>query len=397
MIYYFNPGHETAVLNASKYYQPAANQVKMQQELAFLPAWYAAPDDFVLIENELPGIFQKEIKTLNPIAKSISISELEERRKELFNQSIGLWGISPQSIYLFEKLNNHYNFQWQIPEWKEEFRYLGSRMASHQALSHLLNTIPGLDKAILPKFFSTIAELEDYIIHRNEKLLVKSPYSSSGRGLVWLPPGPLARSEKQIICGMLKKQTQVSVEKALDKQLDFSMHFEIDQASAVHFIGYSIFQTNEKGAYQESLLANQDFLEKQITALIDKELLYQVRNELLTTLQKMYAPYYTGTIGVDMLVYQSENQYRLNPCLEINMRKSMGYLAIQLQNNHLHPLSKGFFRIDYASKQGELLQKHQELKKQYPVVIDNNRIVSGYLGLCPVTETSGYLAYVMVE
>jgi hypothetical protein len=396
MIHYFNPGHETAVLNASKYYQPAAKQVKMQQDLAILPAWYAAPDDFVLIEKELPGAFREEIKTLNPIAKPISINELEERRKDLLNQSIGLWGISPQSIYLFEKGNNHYNLQWQIPEWKEEFRHLGSRRASQEVLSHLLNTIPDLDKAILPKFFSTIAELEDYVIHRNEKLLVKSPYSSSGRGLVWLPPGPLARSEKQIISGMLKKQAQVSVEKALDKYLDFSMHFEIDRANTVHFIGHSIFHTNEKGAYRESLLANQDFLEKQITALIDKELLFQVKNELIAILQKMYAPYYTGTIGVDMLIYQSENQYRLNPSLEINMRKSMGYLAICLQNNHLHSLSQGFFRIDYASKPGELLKKHQEFKKQYPVVIENHRIVSGYLGLCPVMETSGYYAYMLV-
>jgi hypothetical protein len=396
MIHYFNPGHETAVLNASRYYQAAANQVRMQQELAFLPAWYAAPDDFVLIEKELPEAFQEDIRIFNPMAKPISINELEERKKELYNQSIGLWGISPQSIYKFEKLTNCYDFHWQIPEWKNEFRQLGSRFASHPILARLLNAIPSLDKAILPQFFSTMEELKDYVIYRNEKLLAKSPYSSSGRGLVWLPPGPPGKSEKQIIRGMLKRQAQVSVEKALDKQLDFSMHFEIDQARAVHFIGYSIFRTNEKGAYQESRLANQECLEKQVTDLIDTKLLLQVKNELLTMLQKMYAPYYTGAIGMDMLVYQSENQCRLNPCLEINMRKSMGYLAIRLQNDYLHPLSQGFFRIDYTSQPGELLQRHQELKKNYPVVSENNRIVSGYLSLCPVTDTSGYHAYMVV-
>ena len=57
MIHLFNPGHETAVLNASKHYQPATPIVKMQTDLAFLPAWYASDGDFVFMETVLTDDF----------------------------------------------------------------------------------------------------------------------------------------------------------------------------------------------------------------------------------------------------------------------------------------------------------------------------------------------------
>jgi hypothetical protein len=395
MIHYFNPGHETAVLHASKHYQPAARQMQMQKDLAYLPAWYAGPEDFVGIEQALTRDFQQDIQTFSRMAKPVLLSELPENKADLYHQNIDLWGISPDSIYRFEKLSELYQLRWQIPEWKEAYRLLGSRFTAHTVLSHLLRTIPDIEQEILPQFCSTTDEIEEYVVRKNEKCLVKSPYSSSGRGLVWLPPEKLAQSERQIISGMLKKQSRVSIEKSLDKQMDFSMHFAIDQDKVTRFAGYSIFQTNHKGVYQKSRLSSQDVLEQAIHALIDPVLVSRVKNELIDNLQKHYAPHYTGTIGVDMLIYRSGNAYRLHPCVEINMRKSMGYLAICLQNNYLHPLSKGSFQIDYHSTPGALVEVHKELKQKYPVVIENNRMVSGYMSLCPVTETGCYHAYLI--
>ncbi|MDR0863375.1 MAG: hypothetical protein LBO74_00395 [Candidatus Symbiothrix sp.] len=392
-LHYFNPGHETAVLNTSKYYQPAVRQVNMQQELAFLPAWYARPEDFVLVENPLTAEFKLELKSLKSLAQAITVTDLNG----LPDERVDLWGISPQSIHFFEKLNERYHLQLQIPRWKGEFCFLGSRFASQMILSQLMEKIPEIEKEILPRFFSNLNEIEQFVAGSNEKQLVKSPYSSSGRGLVWLPPGELARSERQIIGGMLKKQSQVSIEKALDKQLDFSMHCENTPEGQTRFIGYSVFQTNRKGAYEKSRLAAPEIVEEQITAFIDKELLLRVKDECLNNLQKMYGPYYTGNIGVDMLVYSSGKPYKLNPCVEINLRKSMGYLAIQLQKNYIYPQSQGDFFMDYRPTPGEIYRKHRKWKEQYPLVVENGRLKSGYLSLCPVTETSHYHAYLLVN
>ncbi|GHT09660.1 hypothetical protein FACS189426_08620 [Bacteroidia bacterium] len=371
MIHYFNPGHETAVLNGSKFYRPAIPVLKMQADLASLPAWYAAPDDYVLLSNQaIP--------------------------QEARNEQVALWGISPQSIHFFEKLNKQYDLQLKIPEWKEEYRFLGSRFASQQALARLMDAIPEIENDILPQFFSDMDEIEKCLMQSQEKQLLKSPYSSSGRGLVWLPPGELARSERQIISGMLKKQSRVSIEKALDKQLDFSMHFENTPEGETKFIGYSIFQTNAKGAYEKSFLANQNALEKQISAFIDKDLLRIVQNTINKILNDLYSTNYTGNIGVDMLVYLSGGQYKLNPCVEINMRKSMGYLAVRLFENYLHPDVHGEFFVEYHPDSKALYQKHLELQQQYPLVFENGLIKSGYQNLCPVTETSNYHAFIII-
>jgi hypothetical protein len=260
----------------------------------------------------------------------------------------------------------------------------------------LIESIPEIEKTILPQFFSEIDAIENYVLQSVDKQLVKSPISSSGRGLVWLPPEKLACSERQIIRGMLKRQSQVSIEKALDKQLDFSMHFEINNAEETWFIGYSLFQTNAKGAYERSILAGQSVIEQQITKFVDKKILQKVQETLTDILHELYSPHYKGNIGVDMLIYRSEDQYRLNPCVEINMRKSMGYLAIRLFENYVHPDSTGEFRIEYHPDPKTLCEKHSEWQNQYPLVYEDKRIKSGYLSLCPVTETSNYHAFAVV-
>jgi hypothetical protein len=380
MIHYFNPGHETAVLNASKHYQPSKQIVKMQEDLALLPKWYAEPADYIFTGQKVEA-------------------------EKLKYGSVGFWGVSPQGIHYFETLNRQYDLQLQIPRWKEEYRFLGSRFAAQKALVALMEAIPDIDKSILPQFYSDPEEIENVVTtgpdvpERKEtrsRWLLKSPYSSSGRGLLWLNLGKPTQSERQIIDGMLKKQSQISLEKALDKRLDFSMHFEITQGKKICFTGYSIFQTNAKGAYENSLLANQKTMEKQITNLIDKYLLQEVQKTLTGILQEMYAPYYIGNLGVDMLVYASENQFRLHPCIEINMRKSMGYLAIRLFENHINPSSQGQFFVEYHKSPQMLNEKHTVFQKQYPLRIENNRIYSGYLNLCPVTETTNYSAYILI-
>ena len=76
-LHYFNPGSETAVLNASPYYTPAANQIKMQRDLSFLPAWYAgSPKDYVWIEDNLTGEFISSIKSFSHLPQTISSDDL---------------------------------------------------------------------------------------------------------------------------------------------------------------------------------------------------------------------------------------------------------------------------------------------------------------------------------
>src|SRR5215470_19208 len=173
MIHYFNPWHETAILCGSKYYRPKNNIIKMQQQLSYLPLWYAHSNDFALVET-LDKHFIDTLQSLCPIAQPISISHFAEKQLNLFDQSVELWGISPSTIYHFERLNTLYGLNLRIPCWTGKLRLLGSRLTAYNILAYLIETVSGISPNLLPHFFINMEEVKNFVIKNREKLLLKS-------------------------------------------------------------------------------------------------------------------------------------------------------------------------------------------------------------------------------
>ncbi len=397
MLHYFNPGHETAVLNASPYYTPAVNQVKMQYDLGFLPAWYAgSPNDFVWVEDDLTKDFIDSIQSLSHVAKAISINDIPGKIHLLSGIKVSPWGISPQSIRFFKNLNNKYELNLQLPEWKEEYIQLCSRQTAKNGMDFIVQHHPEISKDIVPQFYTTIEDIENVIISSSVQLLAKAPYSSSGRGLLWLPPGKLHQSEKQIISGILKKQSTISLEKVLNKKVDFAMLFYSDGSGNVDFTGLSLFETDTKGTYDKNIVTSQNNILQKLQTLVDISLLERIKHSLISFLNQSFGFLYHGYIGIDMMIYAENGQFRLHPCVEINMRKTMGVLAFKLQEYFFSENATGYFKIDFSNKSGELLQKHTKMKETYPAKFSDDKIQSGYLSLCPVNENSKYRAYIQI-
>ena len=390
MLLYFNPGHETAVLNASPYYVPPDTVLKMQHDLAFLPAWYGTEHDFVWVGKDFSMPCLKEAESLfSKMPKPVC----EENLLLCTQQELSCWGITPQAIHYFHTLKEQYNLRLVIPEWREDFLALTSRLPAKECLENLLSVLPDISSQLLPQLCTTIKEVEQTVLSTSKPLLIKAPYSSSGRGLLWLQNG-LGSKEREVLHGMLKKQSWVTIEPVLQKVQDFSMQFISDGKGNVSFEGYSLFNTNHKGAYQESLLQAQSKIEQTITSFVTLSLLQQTKQQILHFLQKRYAALYQGCISVDMMIYREDERNRLHPCVEINMRYSMGYLALQLSKNYIHPDSSGIFRIDYHRDAKALSSFHACRTEQYPLQIETEKIKAGYLSLCPITSESCYCAYV---
>ncbi len=388
MIHYFNPGHETAVHNASPYYMAPANVVAMQNELSFLPAWYGDAGDLVLTDR-----YDEYLYDLFPrLPKAIKESEITLYK----GNEVCLWGISPQSVHYFHELDKLYDAQLVIPSFIEEYIYLNSRQSAGDVLRLIVDNIPEISSEILPCVFTDLDSIEEYVAQSDIKLLAKAPYSSSGRGLLWLPEGGLTRTEKQILNGILKKQGAVSVEKVLDKKTDFAMEFISDGRGGINFAGYSLFYTNKKGAYESNYIGSQEKIESMLTENISLLLLKKVKNVVQGILKERYAKIYKGCIGVDMMIYAEGEEYKLQPCVEINMRYNMGYLAIKLFENYIFEGSAGRFYMDFDAKEGVTYQKHLQIQEQYPLRVENERIIRGYLSLCPITEQNRYRAYVII-
>lgn len=393
MIHYFDPGHETAVLNASPYYMAPANVAAMQNELSCLPVWYARCNDFVLVADEESKAYAC---ALSEYLAGLPEAILETDLSRIGDTNVTLWGISPQAIRLFDEIAARYDLDLCLPLWDDKLIYLNSRQCARDCLKKLTEGIPQISKCLVPQVCTSLDEVEDLLNKSDVRLLAKAPYSSSGRGLLWLPVDGLTRTERQILHGVLKKQGSVLIERVVDKRVDFAMEFISDRHGSVSFEGYSLFRTNEKGAYMGNYLGSQADIEKQLTGKIGLSLLEEAKSQLSTILSSAYAPYYEGCIGVDMMLYEEGGDIKIHPCVEINMRYNMGYLSLNFSRNYMHGSSTGYYNLDFNAKAGETYRLHREMTEKHPLQFEDAKIRSGYLSLCPVREDTHYRAYVLI-
>lgn len=393
MLHLFNPGHEYALLNQSPYYTAPSNIVKMQEELAFIASWYANEGDMVLVYDDLSKDFKKSIKKIDLKVRTISLKKIAKFREDIKDQKVELWGITPQAIHLFEEINNTYRINISTPQWDNRFVDLGSRKKAQECLSFLIDKNSDIQSDVLPQIHTSLETIDEAVNSSPFKLLAKAPFSSSGRGLLWLPVDGLTRTENQILHGILKKQSYVVIEKALNRKMDFAMEFNIAD-NDVEFLGYSLFNTNEKGVYLGNYLGRQERILEKIGELIEIDILNKIKSDLIQFFKTHYCQIYNGYVGVDMMIYEENGQYFLQPCIEINMRNNMGILSLKLSDKFLLETSEGHLHIDFSSK-GNTYSQHLEDTNAYPLKIEDGRVKSGYLPLCPVLQDSSYRAYII--
>ena len=222
------------------------------------------------------------------------------------------------------------------------------------------------------------------------KYLVKAPWPSSGKGILVLGK-PIAVKEKERLHGILKRQGYVMLEKKLNKVLDFAMEFCAGR-QGVEFIGWSVFSTGLNGEYRGNYLGAQAYIEQLLGSKLGEEKLQSLKQELPDMIAGIL-PDYRGYLGIDMMIYSdSAGKYRVQPCLEINLRYNMGIVALMLSRRYLDEHAEGEFTVRYYAKAGEAWQEHRHLQQLYPAVYKNNRIKSGYLNLTPVNEATHFVA-----
>jgi hypothetical protein len=373
-----------------------ANPAKMQRDLSYLPAWYGEKNDFVLVGNALERKYLEMLSPFHSLPEAITIEELKKNQNLLNDTEVVLWGMSPQSLHLFEQWNEQYNLNLKIPSQDENYSRLVGRRTARTCLSGLLENIPELSHELLPEFYSCLGIIKQKLEESNVPMLIKAPYSSSGRGLLWVQH-PLDRPSSQILQGMLNKQREVSLEKALDKQTDFAMLFYFNPDGSVDFKAYSLFYTDNKGNYKGNFVGSQGKIKSELFGLINEALLEKTKQQLIKMFKAQFSTIYQGCICVDMMLYRENGNIRLHPCLEINLRYTMGWLAMKLYQYYFAEHTFGRFQIEFQKDPVKLYEKHLQMIDSYPLAIENGRIVSGYLPLCPVNRNTNFSAFVITE
>jgi len=401
-LYIFNATSEMAISNGTVSFMPNKILSRFEQDLDVLPMYYAESKD-VLLVHQLPDTqFLKLIEEVGvSIPRFVLFPQALTDHAFLKEEKARLqpWGWSPRihhQLAPFKSQCNQDYLDQPNAYWQTEHKDLYSRKVALACLEHITDNNPS-DKYITKDLFPVIctkqAEVEG-LQNKWQQIVIKSPWSSSGRGLQVLRKAFINKSVEQALGGVLKTQGYVMVEALVNKQLDFSVQFYADGKGNLEFLGFAFFDTNDNGQYQANYLGyTPDIFDKTLSQEEQEKLAYGL-NEALKANQ--IPQEYCGYLGIDCLLFlDSDGKTRIHPCLEINLRYNMGTIALKL-NPYLHSESKGSFNI-FADAKSDFVSLNKKMSREYPFEMKDGKWYKGYLPLTSPNQDKVFGAYILLD
>ena len=375
-LYLFNPENDMALASGSPYYMAPASAKKMANDLAVLPAWYADAGSEILVGDSRQVDWLREGCRLSlPVNGVLSVSDGYEE--------IIPWGWSPA---LKHRLGMDTVREVDV----DHLRSLSSRMTAVGLLPKLR-----IEGTIGESFWLTSLENVSAFSLKHDRVLLKAPWSGSGKGiqpLCGLPDDNLQGWIRRIIA----TQGGVVGEPFYEKVKDFAMEFKAE-GHEVAFAGYSLFETDARGIYKENFLASDATIEEMLSEYVSRDVLHAVRKSLLQEFSLLLGGNYQGYLGVDMMIVRGEEgKFLIHPCVEVNLRMNMGVVSRLLFDRFMVPEAVGRYVIEFFPQRGEALKAHEKLMSQHTLVMEGERVRVGYLPLVPVFEDTNYLIYVII-
>ena len=282
----FNPENDMALASGLSGYTAPETIERYSRSQWMLPRLWAGEDD--LVWDWKQDLTDKNITEVVP------------------------WGWSKALVYRLSKAGVRRELM-PSDERLERLRTLSSRVFTCKLQREL-----GLDAAVCTSW-EEVASFE----RRVGPSVMKAPWSSSGKGLMMVS-SPTARGWMQ---NTVAREGAVVCERWMDRVQDFALEFTVEESGAVRYEGLSVFRTSPSGRY-----VAHDFVtpEEQHAALMQwasEEEVQRWRKWWQKRLEEddIRAFSYIGPMGVDMLVGADG---KINPCVELNWRMTMGHVAL---------------------------------------------------------------------
>lgn len=378
MIRIYNPSHDMVLAEPRRAsFTPHKLIQKFEKDLALLPVWYSLPGDKIISGQVYDADFERDIQQL----LSVSLSDVLVSGGGKFRFSEFLpWGLNEAVVRSLTEFSHN---DLEVVEKVRE-------------LSHRRTTIPFLSEMKangLYKFGDLPVELssvEDVFNGGSEEVVVKAPYSSSGRGVMFvtrdLPDGHAFRKRVQSVLGQMGS---VLVEQKFDKVVDFAMEFELKNGM-FSFAGYSLFETSN-GAYTGNFLASNEVLRSRLLQFVGARELDTAIRVCEDMLCRMVGPNLgIQAVGVDMMIVNVGGKMELHPCVEVNLRMTMGFVARIFFDRYVREDLSGKMEVIRHKSVEESRSFDRKMRELNPLVIKNNRIESGYVRLTCGEEFNVY-------
>lgn len=236
-------------------------------------------------------------------------------------------------------------------QWLDRIRELSGRQWAARHLLPVLRDVVANDD-IHARYITDISYLKE-LLAQGSKIVMKNPWSSSGRGVFYAVGQSQALQRASAI---QRRLGGVMVEPYYDKVQDFAMEFLAREDGSVEYLGLSVFST-EGSQYAGNIVAPE---EEKLQMLLNIEnspaslcfaeelLMCDLPTAVCNVMSQALKGAYAGPFGVDMMIYRrSDGSLALHPCVELNLRHTMGFAALAVACHN--PDFRGVMRVDTAN------------------------------------------------
>lgn len=335
----FNPEHDLALAaNLARFTAPRAGR-ELRRDLGFLPALWAEEGDLVLVDDV--ALAENGMK---PFAEKMARVRLVTRNDLLMLHRSGEevstvdpWGWDVSLVQQLRKCVS----DSLLPdnEWLERVRSMSHRRFSSEKFLPVLTALDGRltgDSCMVESLNGMPYGLP---------VVLKSPWSSTGRGVRYARDEAGWSHNLTWAERVIAQQGGIMVEPLYNKVCDFAMEFQVESPAEetssqrqTRYLGLSLF-TTERGAYTGNLVATEHQKRARLGSYVDLDLLDSVRDAIVSLADRHIAPAYEGPFGVDMMMVEMDGKVCLHPCVELNLRRTMGHVALMFDpEKHIRQL-----------------------------------------------------------
>jgi hypothetical protein len=325
-------------------------------QLQFLPVLYADPEDAIVLSDPPPSDYASSLKSLGILNPRHFI--LDEKIP-FPDTDIESWGPS-LLIAAWAKKNS---LTYSIPDWNVA-KKVHSKLFS-------FDHSPKLPGAAL---LYEEAQAKQWIHSFRGAKVLKTCFGVSGKGHLIIEEGSVSWERiASFLHAEWKKGFPVIAEPWVRRVLDFSTQWHIDKTGLMTYLGSTICQNDERGQYQWNEVGKEKTLFHPYYPQLT-----QHRQNVEPLIRTMANKGFFGNLGIDAMLYtlpENPDAILLQPVVEINARKTMGWAALAFQHRYFPEKN---VRFSYTIRTGGYLPDALLLKNGKRVRFTRNLMIEVY-------------------
>jgi uncharacterized ferritin-like protein (DUF455 family) len=346
VVAWFNSDAENHVMAAASgtHYDANKHALALESDLEILTLAWCRKDDVALLRHP-PS--QEHLARLK--AAGLELPEIVATKDlgSLIGRKLGglrPWAWSPDASKLLQPLAEDVSpaVAWQ---WREPLPALWFSKELGVRLETLLDC-SGERGVVCRDLETTMEEIHARLT--NGAVLLKAAHSCAGRGHLRVEPGRPEEPVSAWLRQAIAKHGCVIVERWLERVVDFSALYEMHADGSVELIGMTLMENDSAGRFQGTRVAYKwgSMLEPEVAAfLFSQANVMRWYDEIIPGALPSLLPGYVGPVGIDAMVHRlPDGSLALKPVVEVNVRMTMGRVALELQKRRAFR-GNGRFRV----------------------------------------------------